>query len=152
MVYQGGRERRDPPESLAKLLIFPTSRAYARIALQAPLVHLVFLDFPETKDSPGPQGKVDKTASRARLDQPDLRGLLELMAQRGSKETEALLVLPETKEIRVTQVPPVIPAPRASWDQLVPTGSPALQVLQGPLEKRAKRVSKESRDHQAFRD
>lgn len=152
MVYLGGRERKDPPESLAKLLISLTSRAYARIALQVPLVHPASLDFLETKDSLGPQGRAGKTASRVRLDQPDLRGLLELMAQRVSKETEALLVLPETKEIRVTQVPPVTLAPLASWDQLVPTDSPALQVLQGPLEKRAKRVSKESKDHQAFRD
>lgn len=91
-------------------------------------------------------------ASRARQDQLDLRGLPVLMAQRASKETEALLVLLETKETRVTQVPPVTPDLLASWDQLVPTDSPALLVPQDPLEKRAKRDSKESRDHQAFQD
>lgn len=74
------------------------------------------------------------------------------MALRASKETEGLLVLPETKETRVTPVPQVTPAPLASWVQLVPTDSLALLAPQGPPEKRAKRVSKESRDHQASQD
>lgn len=152
MVYPDGRERREPPGSLAKLLTCLISRGYAPIALLAPLVHLVSQDSLEIKDTQGPQGRVGKMASRDRLDQPDLRGLLELMAQRATKETEALLVLLETKEIRVTRGPPVTPAHLASWDQLVPMDSPAPLVPRGPLEKRAKRVSKESRDHQAFRD
>lgn len=152
MVYLDDLERRDHPESLAKLLICLTSRAYVVSAQRVFLVRPVSQDSPEIKATRGPQGRVDKMASRVRLDQLDLKGLLELMALRASKETEVQLVLPETKEIRVTLVPLVTPAPPASWDQLAQTDSQALLVHRGPLEKRARRVSKESKDHQAFQD
>lgn len=152
MVYLVDPERKDPLESQEKLLTFRISRAFAVIVRPVSLVRPVSQDSPEIKATQDLQGRAARTVSRVRLDRPDLRGLLELMAPRASKETEVQPELLETKEIRVTRGPPVTPALPASWDPLAPTDSRGPLVPRGPQEKRAKKVSKESRDHQASRD